>query len=244
MTEKRIMIVENERIVAEDLKRLLIKMGYAVTGIAVSGEEAVRGVRASRPDLVLMDIRIDGPLDGIETAEHLYAEFNVPVSYLTAYADVRTLERAKETMPFGYILKPFEERALHVAIELAVHRHRVEVLMGEMDGWHARALNRLPDAVIAAGAQGGVTFMNQAAELLTGWTLDGFFGMPLAAILDTGSEEQHPRNGNTAHETSVLEKTGTLKTKGGDIVSVVYTRADRLGKNGELDRVLIVFKKA
>lgn len=98
MTEKRIMIVENERTVADELKRLLTKMGYAVTGIAASGEEAVRSVHASRPDLVLMDIRIDGPLDGIETAEHLYAEFNVPVSYLTAHGDVRTLERAKATI--------------------------------------------------------------------------------------------------------------------------------------------------
>lgn len=244
MTEKRIMIVENERTVADELKRLLTKMGYAVTGIAASGEEAVRNVHASRPDLVLMDIRIDGPLDGIETAEHLYAEFNVPVSYLTAHGDVRTLERAKATMPFGYILKPLEERSLQGVIELAIHRHRMEVLMGEMDGWHARALNRLTDAVIAAGARGGVTFMNKAAEALTGWTLDGFFGMPLATILDTGSEGPLPRKGNSAHETSVLDRPGTLRTKEGDSVSVMYTRADRLGKDGELDRVLIVFKKA
>ncbi len=141
MKGKRILIVEDERIVAEDLKSFLTKMGYAVTGIAASGEETIRNVELQRPDLVLMDIRIQGPQDGIEVAEHLYAEYNVPVSYLTAFADAPTLDRAKVTMPFGYILKPFETQSLQAVIELALHRHMMEKVVGEMDGWHARALH-------------------------------------------------------------------------------------------------------
>jgi CheY-like chemotaxis protein len=95
MKKKRILIVEDERILAEDLKRLLTKMGYEVTGIAASGDEAIQSVQGQRPDLVLMDIRIQGPQDGIDVAEHLYAEYGVPVSYLTAFADAPTLDRSQ-----------------------------------------------------------------------------------------------------------------------------------------------------
>jgi CheY-like chemotaxis protein len=112
-------------------------MGYEVTGIAASGDEAIQSVQGQRPDLVLMDIRIQGPQDGIDVAEHLYAEFGVPVSYLTAFADAPTLDRAKVTMPYGYILKPFEPRSLQAVIELAIHRHKIESVHPR-NGWLAR----------------------------------------------------------------------------------------------------------
>ena len=244
MTEKRILIVEDERIVAEDLKRLLEKMGYAVTGVAASGEDAIKSVRASRPDLVLMDIRIQGPQDGIETAEHLYAEYNVPVSYLTAYADAPTLERAKATMPFGYILKPFDARSLQTVIELALHRHEMEAVLGAMDGWHARVLNSLTDAVIAADKRDHIILMNKAAEALTGWTPEAAFGKPLATLLTAGEEASLPHNGHAAGETAGRVSPGLFRTKNGASLSVTYTRAALPGEGGEPDGVLVVVKKA
>ncbi len=243
MPEKKILIVEDERIVAEDLKRLLIKMGYAVTGIAASGEDALKSVKASLPDLVLMDIRIQGPQDGIETAEHLYAEYNVPVSYLTAYADATTLERAKATMPFGYILKPFEARSLQTVIELALHRHAMEQILPRLDGWHARALNGLTDALIGTDERGSVTFMNKAAEALTGWAPEGLFGKPLETLFTLG-EEPASSNGNGAgRDAKVPERNGFIKTKGGDSLSVKYIRAALPGGDGAPDGVLIIVKK-
>src|SRR5215510_6651070 len=126
MDKVRILIVENERIVSMDMQRRLKNLGYDVVGAAVSGEEAIQKSELHRPDLVLMDIMLDGKLDGIQAAEVIRGRLNIPVIYVTAYGDGPTLDRAKVTEPFGYILKPFEERELHGHIEIALYKHRIE----------------------------------------------------------------------------------------------------------------------
>jgi len=126
MDKVRILIVENERIVSMDMQRRLKNLSYDVVGAAVSGEEAIQKAELHRPDLVLMDIMLDGKLDGIQAAEVIRGRLNIPVIYVTAYGDGPTLERAKVTEPFGYILKPFEERELHGHIEIALYKHRIE----------------------------------------------------------------------------------------------------------------------
>ncbi|NBD33798.1 MAG: response regulator [Cyanobacteria bacterium] len=126
MSAKKILIVEDEAVVSLDISRRLEKMGYEVMGRLASGEEAINLIQEERPDLVLMDINLQGEMDGIETATKLYREYNLPVIYLTAYAGQSTLERAKESKPYGYILKPFKERELHAAIEIAISRHETE----------------------------------------------------------------------------------------------------------------------
>jgi two-component system cell cycle sensor histidine kinase/response regulator CckA len=238
MPEKRILIVEDERIVAEDLKRLLVKMGYGVTGIAVSGEEAIRSVQAQRPDLVLMDIRIEGPRDGIEVAEHLYAEYNVPVSYLTAFADAPTLDRAKTTMPFGYILKPFETRSLQAVIEMAIHRHMMESVISEMEGWHARALHSLTEAVFATDRDGRVIFMNKGAEKLSGWVPEALFGKPLSALITEVKEAPRP----SANDAFGGGWSGVLQRKNGIPLPVTFSRCPLSGKEGEPDGDLFILK--
>src|SRR5256885_1564215 len=115
-----------------------------------------------------MDIRLNGQLDGIQAAETIWTHSGIPVTYLTAYADESTLERAKATLPFGYILKPFEERDLRTTIEIALFKRQMEGTLKTMEGWHASALESLSDPVIATNAQGNITFMNPAAESLTG----------------------------------------------------------------------------
>ncbi len=124
--ETKIMVVEDEGVVALDIRRHLEKFGYSVTGIHPSGEEAVEAFDSEEPDLVLMDIRLQGKMDGLEAAQVIKDKRLVPVILLTAYADEKTVERAKAVEPFGYIIKPFEERELRTAIEMALYRHRLE----------------------------------------------------------------------------------------------------------------------
>ncbi len=126
MIKSRIFIVENERIVALALQRALHKLGYAVVGMAASGEEALEAVGQAAPDLLLMDIQLAGELDGVATAERLHATHDLPVIFLTGYSDSETLARAQITGPSAYILKPFEERELHIAIDTALYRHATE----------------------------------------------------------------------------------------------------------------------
>lgn len=126
MAKTRILIVEDEAITAKDIQMTLQDLGYEVAGTAASGEEAIQKAAEHKPALVLMDIRLQGEMDGIEAASRIRSSLDVPVVYLTAHSDKATLERAKITEPFGYILKPFEERELHSNIEMALYKHKTE----------------------------------------------------------------------------------------------------------------------
>ena len=126
MNNSRILVVEDEPIVALDLQRRLEKMGYSVPAVAASGPEALASADLSAPDLVLMDINLEGEFDGVETAEKIRTHHRVPVVYLTAYSNDETLERAKVTEPYGYLLKPFDERELQTTIEIALYRHQAQ----------------------------------------------------------------------------------------------------------------------
>lgn len=126
MTQATILVVEDEGIVAQEIKSRLEKAGYTVCGVAHDGNTALANAEKMDPDLVLMDIRLKGEMDGIEAAGLIRQRCNIPVVYLTAYTDPATLDRAKVMDPFGYVVKPFETRSLMVAIEIALHRHRSE----------------------------------------------------------------------------------------------------------------------
>jgi diguanylate cyclase len=128
MSNKKILIVEDESIIAEDIADSLRSLGYIITGIVYSGEEALQSAAEERPDLVLMDINLQGEMNGITAAEEIRSRFQIPVVYLTAYADENTLRRVNATKPFGYIVKPFEEKNLHTTIQLAFYRHQYDSL--------------------------------------------------------------------------------------------------------------------
>lgn len=125
MTGAKILVVEDENIVALEIKKRLQKLGYVVPGVASTGEDAISKAEGILPDLVLMDIMLKGEIDGIHAAGEIRKRFNIPVVYLTAYSDEETLQRAKLTEPYGYILKPFEEDDLRTTIEIALYRHQV-----------------------------------------------------------------------------------------------------------------------
>jgi DNA-binding response OmpR family regulator len=122
----RVLIVEDETLIAEELKDRLEGFGFLVIAIVDTAEQGVRIATAELPDLVLMDIRLKGKKDGVQASIEIRRQVDIPVIYLTAYSDRATLDRAKNTNPYGYILKPFHERELQVAIELAMHRHSLE----------------------------------------------------------------------------------------------------------------------
>lgn len=124
---KKILIVEDELLVAEDIAFRLKSLGYLITDLVISGEDALRAIRKEQPDLILMDIMLKGGLDGIQTHELINKEYKIPLVYLTSYSDEKTFSRAKLTQPFGYIIKPFEERELHTVIEVALYKHSMEM---------------------------------------------------------------------------------------------------------------------
>ncbi len=126
MAGEKILIVEDEGIVARETEFRLKDLGYTVCGIVASGAEAIKKAEKARPDVVLMDIMLKGEMDGIEAAEQIHSKLSVPVVYVTAHADETTLQRAKRTEPMGYLLKPFNERELHAAIEIAIYKHTTE----------------------------------------------------------------------------------------------------------------------
>jgi len=128
MSRAKILIVEDESIIAEDIADSLKILGYQVTAIVFSGEEAIQVAGDMQPDLVLMDIQLQGEMDGITAAEQIRSRFQIPIVYLTAYADDNTLQRVNGTKPFGYVVKPFEEKNLHSAIQIALHRHQHDCL--------------------------------------------------------------------------------------------------------------------
>ena len=126
----RILMAEDENVVAMDIRAVLESLGYSVTEVVSSGEKAILSASEMRPDIVLMDIRLKGDVDGIEAAEQIQKRFHIPVIYLTAHSDDATLQRAKMTEPYGYILKPFQERELHTTVEMALYKHGMQRRLG------------------------------------------------------------------------------------------------------------------
>ncbi|MDZ8188066.1 MAG: ATP-binding protein [Nostoc sp. ChiSLP02] len=182
MAQARILVVEDEVIVARTIARELSQLGYIVTGTASSGKAAIAKASETQPELVLMDIILKGEMDGIATAARIREQLDVPVIFLTAYGDDNTLERAKITQPFGYIVKPFTTKDLKIAIEIGLLKHQLERELRENRDRLATLLNSMSDAVIATNEQGIVTFMNPAAEAITGWQQQEALGNDVSNI--------------------------------------------------------------
>jgi PAS domain S-box-containing protein len=182
----RILIAEDDSVVAWNIRETLENSGHIVVGNAVSGSEVLNLVEATRPDLVLMDIRLKGQqgnIDGIVAAEQIYTRFNIPVIYLTAYTDEATLQRAKLSAPFGYLVKPLREQELLTTLEITLYRHQIERRSHTPQSWELVTLASIGDAAIATDREGRVTFMNPVAERLTGWRQQEALGKPIGAML-------------------------------------------------------------
>jgi two-component system, cell cycle sensor histidine kinase and response regulator CckA len=182
MPTAQILVVEDEGVVAKSIQNDLLGMGYRVPEVASSGEEAIEQAEGTHPDLVLMDVVLKGKMDGIEAAEQIRQKLDVPIVYLTAYEDADTLSRAKLTEPFGYLLKPFEERELHATIEMALYKHRLEAQIKASERWLATTLQSIAEGMIATDSRLRVRLVNPAAERFLGCRAEDVFGKELTQI--------------------------------------------------------------
>jgi diguanylate cyclase (GGDEF)-like protein/PAS domain S-box-containing protein len=164
-----ILVVEDEVLVARDIKSRLIRMGYEVLDTARKGSEAIDKSLALKPDLILMDIHLADEIDGIEAAVRIRQTLEVPVIFCTAYADEETLERAKISTPYGYVLKPFDNRELEINIEIALYKHNIEIDLNNTRKRLDATLTSISDGVIATDLAGQICLINPMAERITGW---------------------------------------------------------------------------
>jgi PAS domain S-box-containing protein len=189
MPQTQILIVEDEPIIARDLEETLTRSGYKVTAIASSGEEAVKKVVEQQPDLILMDIVLRGSMDGIEATACIQARHDLPFVYLSAYSDSEVLKRAQKTYPYGYLIKPFTERELAVAIQTALFNHETNQWINRHERWVTATLQSISDGVITTDQQGDMVSMNPVAERLTGWPQVDALGKNLAQVLELFHKE-------------------------------------------------------
>lgn len=248
MKKGQILIVEDERIVAEDILLSVQRLGYTVCAIAHSGKAAILKTEEMHPDLVLMDIMLEGDMDGIETASVIHSRFDIPIVYLTAHADTSTLERAKLTEPFGYILKPFEDKDLRTTLEMVLYKHKMEIKLAENERWLSTTLNSIGDAVIATDTRGNVTFMNPIAQELTGWTQDEAMNKHLPNVfIRMNNENNNPKECPvskvllTGVGTETVNDT-TLKAKDGAQHPIEYRCTPIKFENGKIEGTVLVFQ--
>jgi len=194
MNRARILVVEDEELVGLAVRTYLESIGYEVPTVVPSGELAIKEAGALEPDLVLMDIRLSGAIDGIEAAAAIKDSYHIPVIYLTAYSDAETLKKAKATEPYGYVLKPFDERALEASVEMALHKAAVQEELHRSKERFLTILQSMGDGIIVAGMKGFVEYVNSTAATMLKLTLPL---PPLTSIVKllklTGSRNKEPK---------------------------------------------------
>ncbi|MCU7496334.1 MAG: PAS domain S-box protein [Ignavibacteria bacterium] len=248
MAKASIFIVEDESIVALDLKYSLESLGYSVCGIASNAEDGVKKILEAKPQLVLMDIGLEGSTDGITAAADIKSALDIPLIYLTANSDEATLNRAKVTDPFGYVLKPFDERELQTTIEMALYKYESEIKLKANERWFSTTLKSIGDAVITTDLTGRVTFMNVIAEELTGFCISEASGKPLEEIFHIFNENtleivEHPvakviREGGIVG----LANHTVLKSKDGREIPIDDSASPIKDEKGATTGVVLVFR--
>jgi PAS domain S-box-containing protein len=237
----RILIVEDEYIIAANLRENLESLSYEVVDIASTAEEAIAKATQLRPNLVLMDIRLQGEQDGIQAAEEIWQQLKIPVIYVTGHSDQSTLDRAKATFPFGYLLKPVREKELCVAIETALNRYEREQFLSTV-------LQKMGDGIVIVDVQNQIKYLNPVAEILTGWALSEALNQPLMTVLRLIDEDTYQAIENPV--ISVL-KTGTttylnqrvlLINKNQDIQPVTDSIAALMDVDGNVTGAVLVFR--
>lgn len=242
----RILVVEDEAVVAMDIEQTLMKLGYSVA-VAHSNQEALEQAENAHPDLVLMDILLgDGP-DGIDTANQIRQRFGTSSVYLTANADESTIQRAKESEPAGYILKPFRERELHATVQMALSRISIAERLKRQQTWHTAILHSMSDPVITVARDRAVTFMNQAAEEMVGCKPGEGTGQDCANLAPMLNRPEFARRVTQAIEEGVALQIGDLPMDPGQENSRLFqgdSIAPMLGGDGKVSGAVVVFRLA
>ncbi len=220
----KVFIVEDEMIVALDVRSRLEHLGYQVVGTAYSGESALVQIGELMPDVVLMDVVLPGSMDGVEVGARVREQLDIPVVYLTAYSNDELIKRIQITEPFAYVLKPFEEVEVHAALQIAVMRHRLEGSLVEQKQLLTATLDTIDDGVIVTGDDGSVRFMNPAAERLTGWSLGEAARHPLHDVYNLTDEGTLiSKDGTTRH---IRSRSHLMKDVAGNWLGFVHSFVD------------------
>lgn len=244
----RILIVEDEGVVAWNLQESLEYLGHQIIGVVESGLQAIQVAAANPLDLALMDIRLAGEQDGIETAAQLRHQFGIPIVYLTALTDAQTLERAVATDPFGYLIKPFSRRELQTTIDIALRRYSLEKHLETTGQWLQTTLNSIGDGTIATDSEGTIVFMNSVAEILTGWARSDALGQFAPRVFhlvhaQTGETVENPilrclREGTRV----VLPDNCLLRARDGQERLIGDSAAPILKADGEIVGGVLIFQ--
>jgi len=235
MPKARILIVEDENLVARDLHNMIRALGYGVTDVVQTGEAVLQSVGRAKPDLALMDIVLKGNTDGITVASALWEKHGIPVVYITSFADDLTFERAKLTEPFGYLIKPFEERELELTIETALYKARMQLLLKEKEQWLSTILKSIGDGIIVLNTQGRVAFINSIAQKITGWSEEEALGQPFSSIFRLQENSLHLNK--TFHSQEAV-----LVSRAGQEIPIEQALAELPEDRGQKTGQVIVFR--
>ncbi|MEH2241579.1 response regulator [Nostoc sp.] len=236
----RVLVVEDEYILALNLQENLESLGYIVVDIADSAEAAIEKATKLRPNLILMDIRLRGEMDGIQASEQIWHHLQIPVIYVTGHSDKRTVERATLTSPFGYILKPIKEQELYVTIQTALNRYDREQFLSSV-------LGGMGDGVIVVDLQLSIKYLNQVAEALTGWRWDEAKGRMLTEVIKLVDEEtqipvQNPIIAALQQETTIyLGSRVLLIARDGTTIPITDSATPVRKNSGVITGAVLVF---
>ena len=246
MTKPRVLIVEDEPVVAKDLRQTLINFGYLIPPPVSTGIDAIRHAKEVHPDLVLMDIVLKGPMNGIEAAQFITMHLDIPVVFLTAYASDSVLDQAKAAGPVGYLQKPFQPTQLRTAIEIGLHEHQAKQRLRAAYQWMAATLQCMGDAVVMTDRTGRIRFMNRAAEALTGWAQGDVLEVDAGRLFRPSKPEAMRKAGEWVGQ--VLRTGGMihlreadLKGKDGTMRSIDGTAAPVWSEPGVLVGAVVTF---
>lgn len=241
----RVLIVEDESIVALDLRQVLEEFGLEVVGLAASADEALAIVENTQPDLALMDINIPGAFDGIQTARMLNDPYGVPAVFLTSYSDDATVEKATRESPYGYLLKPFNRRELKATLQIALHNAPVDTDLRHANRTLSVAVDGAFEAHFMISITGKVQFMNLAAEKLTGVPRSRATGRSIFEVLNLCDQYGCPAlRPHLANERSIESFGLSLRTAAGETVTVDLTISALLADDGGLKRYVLSVRNA
>lgn len=246
MTAGKILIVEDERVTAEDLREILTQLGHTVTAVVSTAADAIREAERGSPDLALMDIHIQGEIDGVEAARVLRRRFDIPVVYLTAHADPETLSRARLAEPLGYVIKPFQEPELQASVEMALHKQRIDRESKQRQRQLSGTLNAIGEGVISIDRQETVTLLNSASEAWTGWKEADALGRKLQEVFRLRPPERMEpiRRALSGGQVTSLEPASVLAGRNGGARPVAGSVAPVWDHTGALSGAVIVFEAA
>ncbi len=239
----KILVVEDEPIVALDLQQEVEQLGLTVIGQAESADEALMAAEENRPDLALMDVRIVGSMDGIQTARLLREAYGIPVIFLTSYSDEPTIKRAARELPYGYLTKPFQRRELKAALEVGLHRGKAEAQHKVEEEAITATVSGMREGVLLLSAACTVRFMNAAAEDLTGWPIEEAKEKPVEQVLLLGERSQCLPQTN-GPDAAVEEFGLALERSGGDRILVDMSVTPLSSHSGERTGWVITLRDA